>query len=272
MDMKRARVCKLYASLVLVACFVLFFAAAAHGVDRKDVINRAHRSYYSLRGLGLVQFQSNIRPTWEVTLQKDLQTDPAGAQAGIKMLNSLHFVMTLDENGKVKVDHRADTPPPNEKAAAAFNQIYSGMDMAVSGFFETWSMFMLTSPFPDVDSEYQLEDLGGEYRLSYKDASASVVTTMNKDLVITEIKVTSPEFFSSIRPQISKTAAGFILAGYVADYRPTSGPGVVKLNVKLDYQEVNGLQLPRKLNLDSVYDGSPNQMELVFSDYQVKTR
>lgn len=270
--MNRARLCKLYASLVLVACFFLFFATAAHAVDRKDVVNRARQSYYSLRGLGLVQFQSNITPTWEVTLQNDLRNDPAGAQAGIKMLNSLHFAMTLDEKGKVKVDHRADTPAPNEKAAAAFNQIYSGMDQAVSGFFETWSMFMLSSPFPETDSEYQLEDLGAEYRLSYKDGPAEVVTSMSKDLVITEIKVTSPEFFSSIRPQLSRTPKGFILSGYAADYRPTSGPGVVKLDVKLDYQDVQGLQLPRKLNLDSVYDGSPNQMELVFSDYQVKTR
>src|SRR5689334_22858356 len=179
--MNRARLCKLYGSLLVVACFFLFFATAAHGVDRKDVIDRAHRSYYSLRGLGLLEFKSSITPAWEVTLKNDLNTDPAGAQAGIKMLDTLHFAMTLDENGKVKVDHRADTPPPNEKAAAAFNQIYSGMDQAVSGFFETWSMFMLTSPFPEANSDYQLEDLGSEYRLSYKEGSANIVTSMNKD-------------------------------------------------------------------------------------------
>lgn len=270
--MKRAYRLNLCAPLLLAACFFYLSATPSYAVDRKEVINRARQSYYSLRGLGLVEFQSNIKPTWEVVLQKDVRSDPAGAQAGIRMLNTLHFAMTLDENGKVKVDYRADTPPPNENAAAAFNQIYSGMDQAVSGFFETWSLFMLTSPFPETNSEYQLEDLGAEYRLSYKDGSADVVTSMSKDLVITEIKVTSPEFFSSIRPQLSRTAGGFILAGYAADYRPTSGPGVVKLNVRLDYQDVKGLQLPHKLNMDSVYDGAPNQMELVFSDYQVKKR
>jgi hypothetical protein len=239
--------------------------------DRKEVLHKARMAYYSLRGLGLLEFQSSITPTWEVTLAQEIRNDPASAQAGIKTLNGLHFAMTLDEQGKVKVAHRSDAPPPNEKAAAAFNQIYSGMDQAVSGFFETWSMFMLTSPFPETNSDYQVEDLGTEYRLSYKDGSADVVTIMNKDLMITELQVTSPEFFSSIRPQLSRRGGGFILDGYDADYRPTSGQGVVKLNVKLDYQDVNGLQLPRRLNMDSVYDGNPNQMELVFSDYQVKT-
>jgi len=238
---------------------------------RKEVLRKARMAYYSLRGLGLLEFQSSITPTWEVTLANEIRNDPAGAQAGIKMLNGLHFAMTLDEQGKVKVDHRSDAPPPNEKAAAAFNQIYSGMDQAISGFFQTWSLFMLTSPFPETNSEYQVEDLGAEYRLSYKDGSSDVVTMMNKDLMITEVQVTSPEFFSSIRPKLSRGAGGFILDGYDGDYRPTSGQGVVKLNVKLDYQVVNGLQLPRRLNMDSVYDGTPNQMELVFSDYQIKT-
>jgi hypothetical protein len=269
--MHRARRLYLYALFVAVFLFSVS-ASRSYAVDGKEVVTRARQSYYSLRRLGLLQFQSNIRPTWEVTLANDIRNDPAGAQAGIKMLNGLHFSMTLDERGKVKVDHRADSAPPNERATAAFNQIYHGMDQAVSGFFETWSMFMLTSPFPETNSEYQVADLGAKYRLSYKDGAADVVTSMTKDLIITEITVTSPEFFSSIRPQLSRTAGGFILVGYDADYRPTSGPGSVKLNVKLDYQDVNGLQLPHRLNMDSVYDGSPNQMELVFSDYLVKTR
>jgi hypothetical protein len=260
------------ASLLLSICFFLLSATASYAVDRKEVIARARQSYYSLRGLGLLEFQSSIRPTWEVTLHEQISSDPSGAQAGLKLLNGLHFAMTLDEKGKVKVDHRADTPPPNEQASNGFNQIYSGMNQAVSGFFDTWSVFMLTSPFPETESDYLLEDLGAEYRLSYKEGTSDVVTSMNKELVITEIKVTSPEFVSSIRPQFSRTAGKFVLTGYDGDYRPTSGPGAVKLNVKLDYQAVRGLQLPNRLRMDSVYDGTPTQMELVFGDYQVKTR
>jgi hypothetical protein len=259
-------------ALKLAVFFFCFAALRCNAVDRKDVMKRAHDSYYSLRTQGLLGFQSNIKPTWEVTLENELHADPAGAQAGLKLLNGLHFAMTLDESGKVKVDHSSDAPPPNAQAASGFDQIYRGMDQAVSGFFETWSMFMLGSPLPDVDSDYQLEDLGAEYRLSYKDGSANVVTSMSKDLVITEVKVTSPQFVSSIRPEFSRTSEGLVLAGYAGDYRPVSGPGVVKLDVKLDYQDVKGLQLPHRLNLNSVYDGQPSKMELFFSDYQVKTR
>ncbi len=146
------------------------------------------------------------------------------------------------------------------------------MEQAVSGFFETWSPFVLTSPFPELESEYQLEDLGKEYRLSYKEGSADVVTTMTKDLVITNLKVTTSTFDSVMKPQFAKSPGGFVLSGYDANYTPTSGPGLTHLIVQIEYQEISGLQLPHKLNMDVVYDGTPSQMELVFSDYQVKRR
>jgi hypothetical protein len=258
-------------------CAGLFVLSAlpvqgADKTDKKEVIRQARAAYYSLRERGLTEFQAGIKPNWEVVLKEQMRSDPAGAQAGLKLLNSLHFVMSLDSAGKVKVNHSADAPPPNERVASGFNQIYSGMDQAVSGFFDSWSPFMLTSPLPEVESEYQLEDQGGEYRISYKDGPAEVVTLMNKDFTITVIKVTSPEFLSTFRPVFTRTQKGFILSGYSADYQPTSGKGVVALTVQVEYQEVNGLQLPRKLSLDSKYDGNPTQMELIFADYQVKTR
>ena len=83
-----------------------------------------------------------------------------------------------------------------------------------------------------------------------------MVTLMGKDLIISEVKVTSAEFSSSVRPQFIRTARGLVLSGYAGDYKPTSGPGVVKLDVKMEHQTVNGLQLPVRLIADSVLDGA----------------
>jgi hypothetical protein len=130
---------------------------------------------------------------------------------------------------------------------------------------------MLNSPFPSVDSDYKLEDLGTQYRLSYKDGNADVTTMMGKNLIITDIKVNSADFVSSVRPQFVHTPKGFVLTAYDADYKPTSGAGVVKLTLKIDHKLVSGLQLPTGLVLDSVMDGAPTHMELAFSDYEVKS-
>jgi hypothetical protein len=283
----RTRWLRLYLPLLLAGCFCSMAVAQApktpdQDAARKGVVQQGHDAYYNLRAHGLDEFQSTIKPNWEIVLKDQMKPDPSATpeqakatqeqvQNALKLLNGLHFTMLLDKDGKVTVTHRADAEPPNEQTRQGFDQIYSGMDQAVSGFFATWSLFMLTSPFPATDADYKVEDLGSQYRLSYKEGPSDIVTLMNKDLVITEIKVNSPQFISIVKPQVTKTAPGFVLTGYVGDYTPTSGPGVVHLDVKIGYAAVNGLQLPVTLIADSVYDGTPTRMELAFSEHQVKS-
>ena len=63
-----------------------------------------------------------------------------------------------------------------------------------------------------------------------------------------------------------------LLIEYSATYLPAQGPGKVELNIRSDYQDVNGFKLPQRLRLHGAYDGQPIEAELVFSDYRVKTR
>lgn len=257
---------------LLIVCSLAAMAQSQTPVaNSRKVIEDARHAYYGLRAAGLDEFRATVKPNWEVVLKDQMKADPAAAQAGLKLLNGLHFSMLLDRSDKVTVTHHADTAPANEQQRQGFDQIYSGMDQAISGFFATWELFMLNSPFPSPDGDYKLEDLGTQYRLSYKDGSSDVVTVMGKNLIITDIKVDSAEFSSSVRPRFVHTAKGFVLTGYDADYKPTSGPGVVKLNLKIAHEPVSGLQLPVGLVMDSVMDGAPTHMELAFSEHEVKS-
>ena len=260
-------------SIVLVGVFGFTAAAASQPPvpNSAQIVEQARHTYYSLKTAGLDEFQSTVKPNWEIVLRDQLTTSPENAHAALKLLNGLHFSMLLDKDGKVTMSHHADIEPSNDKQREGFDQIYSGMDQAVSGFFATWSMFMLNSPFPAAETEYQLENVGGQYRLSYKDGSSDIVILMSKDLTISEVKVTSAEFTSSVLPKFTRTAKGLVLTGYAADYKPTSGPGVVKLDVKMEHQPVDGLQLPVSLIVDSVLDGAPTHIELAFSGHQVKS-
>jgi hypothetical protein len=261
---------KLCLPLLLVCGFTALAQSQTSVTDPKKVIEDARHAYYSLRTAGLDEFSATVKPNWELVLKDQLKADPVGAQAGLKLLNGIHFSILLDRSDKVTVTHHTDTAPSNEQQRKGFDDIYSGMDQAINGFFTTWELFMLNSPFPAADSNYTVENLGMQYRLSYKDGQSDVVTMMGKNLIITDIKVNSAEFNSSVRPQFVHTAKGFVLTGYDADYKPTSGPGVVKLTIKIDHQPVSGLQLPVSLVLDSVLDGAPTHMELAFSELQVK--
>ncbi|HXB21566.1 MAG TPA: hypothetical protein VNV88_09305 [Candidatus Solibacter sp.] len=265
------------AARILLCCsilsFTLPFAYGADKADKQEIVTRARQSYYSLRNRGLVEFTTSVQPNWRLVLKEQLASDPANAEKALTMLNGIHFLVSLGPDGAVKITHREDVAPVNEQAAEGFKQIFSGMEQAMSGFFDSWSPFMLTSPFPQATGEYSLEEVGDQYNLSYKEGNAAIATAMSrKDLVISEIKVDSPEFKSVVKPQFSKSAEGFLLSGYEATYQGAGGGATVQLNVRIENQPVSGLQLPHKLNLDGSYQGTPFQMELMFSGYRVKKR
>jgi hypothetical protein len=240
-------------------------------VEKREIVRQARAAYCSLRGHGLVAFQANVQPDWRALL-KDI-ADPAKVDETVKILSKLHFSVSLDENGVVKVSHQSDASAETEKQfAASFAQMSTGMDQMMSGFFDSWKPFMLDSPFPAVDSDFQLEDKGNEYLITYKDGTADVETTLSKALVITELRVSDPTFRSWLKPQFKSSAQGFVLTGYDSSYVATTGGGNTLLTVQIENQEVSGQQLPSKLILNGSYEGSQFSVELAFRDYQVRTR
>jgi hypothetical protein len=261
-------------AIVTAGVYLLLLAVAAQAADKSDkkqVIQRARASYYSLKANGLVEFQCNLAPDWSAVLQEQLKTDPTAANRAIQILGQLRFTVTVGTSGQAKITHTTITPT-NAEMAKGLDQIYGGMEQMVSGFFDTWSPFMVTSPFPEADSVYQLDEQPNQWSLSYKEGPADVATSMTKDLAISALKVTTADFNSTLRPQFSPNSKGFLLAGYQAEYYGKSPAETTKLNVRIGYQEVSGLQLPRTLGLDGSYGGSPFQIAVTFSACKAATR
>jgi len=267
-----ARVSLLLLALVGGHALTVPCACGAGQPDKREVVKSARRSYYSLRGHGVSEFQSNVQPNWRVVLKDQLASNPDGAAAALKLLNGIHFTVSLSPTGKVTVEHHADVVPSDAKRQDSFNQIFDGMQQALSGFFDSWSPFMFTSPFPDPEGDYQLEEVGNQYRLRYKDGNADILTAMSKDLVISEIAVASPAFKRIIRPRFANSVQGFLLIGCDASYEGISDGVSVQLKAVIENQEASGVQLPGKLTLRGSYQKSPFEMELAFSNYQVKGR
>jgi hypothetical protein len=244
---------------------LLFLTAAGVASDDKQVvIERARSNYYSLQKQGLSRFQCNLAPNWDSLLAETMKTDPKGANRAIEILRPLQFTVSLGNTGSAKVTH--NTIAAGSEQMAGLNQIYSGMEQMVSGFFDTWSPFMMSSPFPSAGGNFELTDQGDLWNLSYKEgASTDVVTTMTKGLVIRELKVKTPQFSSSLRPQFSDSALGKLLTGYKADYVGQSPSETTHLEVEIAYQTVDGFQLPQKLDLAGSYGGSAFQIQVTFS-------
>ncbi|HEY6968289.1 MAG TPA: hypothetical protein VJA94_03725 [Candidatus Angelobacter sp.] len=266
--MKKPAIPALWISLVF--CFVALpvFSSAQAIANKQAVLSQARRSYYNLRDEGLKSFQCSITPNWELLLKKESQENPEGVTSAIETLSQLQFTVDLSPDGTVKLKHNELTGQ-SEQMMAALKQIYGGMEQMTSGFFDTWKLFMLSSPFPEISSEYQLQAKGPQYLLTYRDGTADVVTTMGKDFAINDVKITTAEFDSTIQPSFTRTPKGFLFTGYEASYGSQKPEEATQLKVQIEYQPVDGFQMLHKLNLNGSYGGAPFAVELTFSDCRV---
>jgi hypothetical protein len=149
--------------------------------------------------------------------------------------------------------------------AEGLKQVYGGMEQMTVGFFQTWTVFVVTPPLPEPTTEFQLESGSQQYSLSYKDGDTDVLTLMGKDFAVSRLTVTAKDFVSILRPRFTKTSKGYLMNAYDADYKGSGGKDTTELHVTIDYQSVEGLQLPQKLSLKGSYNASPFQVEVTFS-------
>ena len=253
--------------LFLTACalaLLLPTVSSAQKPDKVETLKKARQSYYSLKDQGLAEFQCTMVPNWAFLLAEQRKNDPTGIDAAVEKLKALHFGLTLGLDGDAKVTHNELTAE-NEQVANGLKQVYSGMEQMAAGFFQTWSAYTISPAFPDATTPFELNAIGSDYVISYKEGAAEVTTTMAKDYAISSMRVKTSEFDSTIKPQFKKIPKGLLLSGYQALYRGATPADATDLDVSIDYQEINGLQFPQEVSLSGSYGASPFKVKVNFS-------
>jgi hypothetical protein len=240
---------------------------SAQQPDKTETLKKARQSYYSLKDEGLTEFRCTMAPNWAFLLADQRKADPTGIDAAIQKLQALHFGLSLGLDGNAKVTHN-DLAAENERVASGLKQVYTGMEQMASGFFQTWSAYTISPALPDLTTTFQLEEVGPDYRISYKDGPADVTTTMGPDYAISVMRVKTAELDSTIKPQFKKSPKGLLLSGYQAIYRGATPAEATDLDVTIDYQEINGLQFPQIISLAGSYGTTPFQVKVDFTSCQ----
>lgn len=229
----------------------------------KEIVKQARQSYYSLKDQGMAEFECTMEPNWH-SLLSEQKLDAATVERAVNLLNKIHFSVSLATGGEARVTHN-EVAAENPEMAKGLSQIYSGMEQMTTGFFQTWSVFSMSPALPEIEGEYQLNMTAAEYRLSYKEGTADIVTLLNRDFTMSSLRTTTSEFDSTIAPQFRKTGKGLLMIGYQATYKGKSDADNTELQTVIDYQAVDQLQLPQKLDLKGTYGGSPFHVEVTFS-------
>lgn len=250
--MKTARVA---CSLLIVLVLTVSAQPRPQSATDQTVISRARTTYYSLARKGFKGFTATVEPNWEVILAQ------TATPANLKVFRAVRFTMVVDGNGAVTVSHEVG---PNAPGAEVVNRIHYDVQRLVTGFFNTWRIFVVRSPFPETENQFKIENANKQYRLSYTTQSGEVTIAMTDDLVIKEWNLTASTSKRTVKPRFQKTADGLLLTDYQGLFEPIGDGIKTTLDFHIDYQDAGGAMVPRKVRLSGMHGSEPVEAELSF--------
>lgn len=253
------------ASILLAGCG----RTSAKLTDNDEIIRAAQSAYYNLPKEGVTEFTCSVIPDWAATLKQELKSDFRPDNPALKLLNGIHFWVSVNETGKIKLTHQVDANPTSPSQLDDFQKAISGTEEMIDGFWKSAAAFLLTSALPKAGSSYRLSYQDGGYLLSYREGDYDILTTLAKDYSIAEIRVTAPTLNSLLKPKFAKTDSGYLLTAYDADYE-VNHAGASHVSAKIQYQEVDGLHLPSDLTMRVSAGEKNHEMRVHLADYQVK--
>lgn len=242
----------------LLIVLVLTASVSPQTATNQDVVSRARSAYYSLARKGFKGFTAAVEPNWEAILAQ------TATPQNLKIFRAVRFAMAVDENGAVTVTHEVDTNASSVELQPTVNRIHYDVQRLVTGFFNTWRIFVVTSPFPETENQIKIENSGKQYRASYTTQSGEVTITMTDDLSLKEWSLSTSTLKRTVKPQFQKTADGLLLTDYKQIFEPV-GDGIrTTLDFHIQYQDLNGMKVPQKVRLSGMHGSEPVEAELTF--------
>ncbi len=254
------------------ACALVFAAHAASGAepvaDQEKVLEKARASYYSLKKVGLARLTCAITPNWEVMLREMRKNQPKEAERRLKIYRGIRFEITAPVDGDPSVTHHY-SGEAHPELAANLDSVYGSIEEGVSGFYATWAGFVVAPFLPDPTEDYVLEQAEGDYRVSSHDGGVDVSAILGRDMAIKKARVITSEIDTTILPAFRKVDGLYLLSSYEATYTK-DGEEPIQLRVLVDYQVVDGIQVPRKVNMRAARSqDAPFEVEVTFNDCRV---
>lgn len=252
---------------LLRVCFGLWIcclgmALPAQTLEQAAMLSKAREAYYSLARERMDRFQCDLQPDWRFLL-KGLEASPDAVGQVVDRLKQIQFTLTVNRWGAATITHN-EVAAQNAQEAAGLRQIYEGMEQMTTGFFQTWSVFMVNPPLPAEGTPFRMETVGDWYVLKYNEGETQVEITLGRDLVVTSVKAMSKEFESTINPRFEKTSKGLALVGYQASYVGAEGANRTELTVELVNREVGGFILPGAMELRGKFVNTPFHVKVDF--------
>ncbi len=256
--------------IVIAALLFAVVCAPAWSADKKDVLRRSGASLYNLKADGLVEFSCQASPDFD-TAYKDIKMDEVGRTQMLPAAKNIRFQVAVGPSGAANVSHQFAEAPPNQEIADRLQKVAGGMEQIIGGFFKTWSSLMMNSPFTGSPDDYQMDEVADGYRVTADAGSTHVEILLDHSYTPTSISARSTNFDGTVRPIFIKRKDKSLLQSYAGSSK-TSGRASQDLSMKIEYQDVEGLAIPRTIEAIMILPQGRLDAPITLSNCQVKKR
>jgi hypothetical protein len=231
--------------------------------DKTQLLSKARQIYYVLQNQGVKSFQCTIQPDWAKFAKFMTQNGTSVDQAKIALITPVAFTAVVDEQGNATATPFLTT---GGSVDPTVDQMVGGAKQVIEGFFKSWGSVVFTGIFaPSDDQNLTMSPQPDGIHFSQKTGEANVDLVLNRDSLLTTMKVTTTSTIIVMNPKYSKTDKGLLMASLNSDINN----GTQKVNFEVQYQTVEGFQLPGKVSYQVTFPTQAVSIEMTFSDYQI---
>jgi hypothetical protein len=223
---------------------------------------KASSLYYSTNKVGLTGFDCAVHPDWAnifKTVSKGASTDDS--EKPVALLNSVKITIHARLTGAGSgLDWTPDTSkaPTDQNSIDLLDHMHQATSQTLQGFLQFWTPFVNGSVIPDSSAGIEITKTSTGHTIHAMDGSTSLTETLDESNLLKQFDVEMGGAKISFDPSYKPTPNGLLVSTFAATILP---PGATpaqqqKMNVGVEYQTVNGFEVPRTLSMDVVGTGT----------------
>jgi hypothetical protein len=167
----------------------------------------------------------------------------------LNYLKTVHLSVADQLNGKGSMEWTETGVPPEGKEENV-KQMRDGLQTAMSGFFQTWNAYTNGSMVPFPDSKVTVTTAGAGVHLSGAYGDARFDEDFDKNMLLTQALVVSPEMRVLAKPSYVSTADGLVISAVTSQInQPPSAPQT-EVTFRMEYAKVDSFQILSNVVLD----------------------
>ena len=235
----------LFLALLGLACSTLL----AQEKDPRARLTAARMIYYTPTTAGLKSFHCDAAIDWKSMLTRLSGVDIPDDNPALKFLQTVHLTIDDELKGNGSLGWTNETEPPQDKAAA-IKQIEDGLQTSVSGFFQTWNVYMNGTMIPAPDSTLTITNVGDGVHLSGTSDGSSFDEDFDKNMLLTKVLVVNPNMKVLATPTYASTPDGLLVSAVASEVSQPSTAPPAEAIFRIDYAKVETFQIPSRVVFD----------------------